>query len=108
MAREAFQTLTEPMYYILLALTEECCGVDIMNKVETLSGGRIRVGPGTLYAMLARFEENKIIRLTAEEGRRKSYIITDAGIRMLSKEYARLKTMVKDGASILEEANSRN
>ncbi len=103
MAREAFQTLTEPMYYILLALTEECCGVDIMNKVENLSGGRIRVGPGTLYAMLARFEENKIIRLTAEEGRRKSYIITDAGIRMLAKEYARLKTMVKDGASILED-----
>ena len=55
MAREAFQTLTEPMYYILLALTGECCGVDIMNKVEELSHGRIRVGPGTLYAMLARF-----------------------------------------------------
>ncbi len=72
MAREPLQTLTEPMYYILLALTEECCGVDIMNKVEELSGGRIRVGPGTLYAMLSRFEEKKIIRLTAEEGRRKS------------------------------------
>lgn len=103
MAREAFQTLTEPMYYILLALTEECCGVDIMNKVETLSGGRIRVGPGTLYAMLARFEEHKIIRLTAEEGRRKSYIITDAGIQMLTKEYARLKTMVEDGASFISK-----
>lgn len=103
MAREAFQTLTEPMYYILLALTEECCGVDIMNKVEKLSGGRIRVGPGTLYAMLARFEEHKIIRLTAEEGRRKSYIITDAGIRMLSKEYARLKTMVEDGTSLISK-----
>ena len=51
MAREPLQTLTEPMYYILLALTEECCGVDIMNKVEELSGGRIRVGPGTLYAL---------------------------------------------------------
>ena len=31
MAREQFQTLTETMYYILLALTEECCGVDIME-----------------------------------------------------------------------------
>ena len=67
MAREAFQTLTEPMYYILLTLTEECCGVDIMNKVEKMSRGRIRVGPGTLYAMLARFEKNQIIRLTAED-----------------------------------------
>ena len=97
MAREAFQTLTEPMYYILLALTEECCGVDIMNKVEKMSRGRIRVGPGTLYAMLARFEKNQIIRLTAEDGRRKSYVITDTGIEMLTKEYARLRTMVEDG-----------
>ena len=57
MAREQLQTLTEPMYYILLALTEECCGVDIMEKVKNLSGGRVTVGPGTLYAMRARFEE---------------------------------------------------
>mgnify|MGYP002508489091 CR=1 FL=1 len=27
-----------------------------------MSRGRIRVGPGTLYAMLARFEKNQIIR----------------------------------------------
>ena len=32
MAREQFQTLTEPMYYILIALSEECCGVDISRK----------------------------------------------------------------------------
>ena len=40
MARGQFQTLTEPMYYILLALMDECCGVDIMEKVETISAGR--------------------------------------------------------------------
>ena len=72
MAREQLQTLTEPMYYILLALTEECCGVDIMEKVRTLSSGRVTVGPGTLYAMLGRFEEKGIVRLTGSEGRRKS------------------------------------
>lgn len=41
MTREQFQTLTEPMYYILLALTEECCGVDIMEKVRQISGGNL-------------------------------------------------------------------
>lgn len=101
MAREQFQTLTEPMYYILLALLEECCGVDIMERVLELSGGRVKVGPGTLYAMLSRFEENEIIRLTAEEGRRKSYIISEAGKQMLQKEYARLKQMAADGAPYL-------
>ena len=97
MAREQFQTLTEPMYYILLALTSECCGVDIMEKVKQISHGRVLVGPGTLYAMLSRFEENRIIQRTAEEGRRKSYIITNTGKEMLRKEYERLKMMVEDG-----------
>ena len=101
MAREQFQTLTKPMYYILLALLEECCGVDIMERVSELSGGRVKVGPGTLYAMLSRFEENAIIRLTAEEGRRKSYIISEAGKQMLLKEYNRLKQMAEDGAPYL-------
>ena len=101
MAREQFQTLTEPMYYILLALTEECCGVDIMEKVKTISRGRVLVGPGTLYAMLAKFEENDIIRLTASEGRRKSYVITDTGREMVKKEYERLKIMVEDGVGLI-------
>ena len=97
MAREQFQTLTEPMYYILLALTEECCGVDIMEKVKSISHGRVLVGPGTLYAMLAKFEENGVIRMTASEGRRKSYIITENGREMLQKEYDRLMVMVEEG-----------
>lgn len=98
MAREQLQTLTEPMYYILLALTEECCGVDIMERVKVLSNERVTVGPGTLYAMLARFEEKGIVRLTASEGRRKSYVITDDGLAELRKEYQRLQTLVQDGA----------
>ena len=103
MAREQLQTLTEPMYYILLALTEECCGVDIMEKVRRISHGRVTVGPGTLYAMLAKFEEKDIIRLTQSEGRRKSYIITDPGREELQKEYQRLKTLVLDGGFYFEK-----
>ncbi len=102
MAREQFQTLTEPMYYILLALMQECCGVDIMEKVKQISKGRVRVGPGTLYAMLAKFEENGVIRKTAEEGRRKSYIITEQGKDMLREEYRRLITMTEDARGMLE------
>ena len=102
MAREQFQTLTEPMYYILLSLTEECCGVDIMAKVKEISHDRVVVGPGTLYAMLAKFEGNDVIRMTTAEGRRKSYIITETGREMLKKEYDRLKIMVGDGAGFIK------
>ena len=65
MAREAFQTLTEPMYYILLALTQEQCGVDIMAKVKEISKGRVSVGPGTLYAMLQKFHENGVVKISS-------------------------------------------
>lgn len=102
MAREQFQTLTEPMYYILLTLTEECCGVDIMEKVKEISHGRVLVGPGTLYAMLSKFEENGVIKMTTSEGRRKSYIITEVGRKMLQKEYDRLMIMVKDGKNFIK------
>lgn len=103
MAREQFQTLTEPMYYILLALTEECCGVDIMDQVNVLSAGRVKVGPGTLYAMLSRFEDNNIICRTKEEGRQKWYCITDVGREMLLQEYERLQVMVEDGRRHFEK-----
>lgn len=101
MAREQFQTLTEPMYYILLALTRECCGVDIMDRVRQISNGRIKVGPGTLYAMLSKFEENNIIKKTTEAGRRKSYLITETGMQMLKDEQERLMTMIRDGENYL-------
>ena len=48
MAREKFSTLTEQMFYILLCLREECCGMDVMARVNELTGGRVAVGPGTL------------------------------------------------------------
>jgi DNA-binding PadR family transcriptional regulator len=101
MARQQLQTLTEPMYYILLALTQECCGVDIMDRVKQLSHGRVTVGPGTLYSMLAKFVEMDIIKPTDISSRRKSYIITEAGREELKKEFDRLKTMVSDGMSYL-------
>ena len=99
MAREQFLTMTRAYVLILLALTEECCGVDIMERSEIFRG-RVTVGPGTLYAMLSKFEATGIIRRTAEEGRKKSYIITSHGKKMLSEEYDRLKRMIQDGDAV--------
>lgn len=102
MAREKLQTLSEPMYYILLALMEERCGVDIMKEVERISNGRISVGPGTLYALLDKFMEQKIIIETKVEGRKRSYIITEYGITVLKKEIERISSMLDEGRRILE------
>jgi DNA-binding PadR family transcriptional regulator len=102
MAREQLQTLTEPMYYILMALLKERCGVDIMEAVLEISNGRVKVGPGTLYALLGKFEKENIIMETEVQGRKRSYIITDKGKEILVEEYKRLVTMVNDGLSNME------
>lgn len=102
MPREQFQTLSEPMYYVLLALMNECCGIDIMNKVSELSGGRIVVGPGTVYAMLDKFVKSGVIWMTMCEGRKKTYLITDYGVELLKTEFSRIQTLYSDSKEILE------
>ncbi|MBU6134744.1 PadR family transcriptional regulator [Clostridium tertium] len=106
MPREQFQNLTEPMYYILISLIEERCGVDIMASVEEISKGRVKVGPGTLYALLGRFEKEGIIRETEVVGRKRSYIITNKGLEILKDEYNRLILLVEDGKSFLGGYNN--
>lgn len=96
MAREKYQTLTEQMFYTLICLTQESCGVDIMKKVEELTKGRVIIGPGTLYSLLDNFVKEKIITETKTENRKRSYIITNLGKEMLEKEYERLSKLKTD------------
>lgn len=96
MPREKFQTLTEQMYYILLCLHEECYGMDIMEKVRTMTNERVRVGSGTLYNLLEQFADAGMIRETKAEGRRRSYILTQKGREILEMEYRRLLVQAND------------
>ena len=96
MPREKFQALTEQMFYILLCLTDECCGMDIMTRVDQMTAGRVKVGPGTLYNLLEQFLEAGMIRETKVEGRRRSYILTEKGLETLQKEYERILAQAED------------
>lgn len=96
MPRAKFQTLTEQMFYILLCLNNECCGMDIMDKITAMTAGRVNVGSGTLYNLLEQFCESDMIRQTKAEGRRKSYILTQKGIDALETEYQRLQWQMAD------------
>ena len=102
MSRQKYQTLSEPMYYILLALLQEQCGVDIMVRVKEISGGRVQVGPGTLYALLDKFADGGMIEETKTEGRKRSYRITGQGKELLHREHQRLRLMVSEGDELLE------
>lgn len=94
--RLKFQTLTEQMFYILLCLKDECCGIDIMDKVSQMTDGRVKVGSGTLYNLLEQFLDSGMIIQTKAEGRRRSYVLTEKGREVLTNEYNRLCTQAED------------
>lgn len=96
MPRAKFQTLTEQMFYVLLCLKTECCGMDIMDRVTAMTAGRVNVGSGTLYNLLEQFQDSGMIRLTKAEGRRRSYILTEKGVEALETEYQRLQWLLAD------------
>ena len=96
MPREKFQTLTEQMFYILLCLRKECCGMDIMTEISEITDGRVSVGPGTLYNLLEQFAQAGMIRETKVEGRKKSYILTQKGVVALREEFERLRKQAAD------------
>ena len=99
----ANQALTEAVYYILLSLTQPRHGYGIMQNVEALSGGRVRLAAGTLYGAITSLLEKGWIEALPEEAdsRKKEYIITEAGWEILRAELARLQELVENGMEIL-------
>ena len=99
----ANQALTEAVYYILLSLTQPRHGYGIMQNVEALSGGRVRLAAGTLYGAITSLLEKGWIEALPEEAdsRKKEYIITEAGREILRAELARLRELVENGMEIL-------
>ena len=102
MARKQLQNLTEPMYYILLSLKEPLHGYGIMHKIDEMTDGRVKVGPGTLYNLIARFEKEGIVEQISSTTIKKTYIITDKGEALLQEELGRLRRLVDHGQSVLE------
>ncbi len=95
--------LTEAAYYILLSLTRALHGYGIMQNVEQLSKGRVRLAAGTLYGALNTLLAKGWIAALPEDtdSRKKQYIITQTGLTVLERELARLHELVDNGEKIL-------
>lgn len=95
--------LTEAVYYILLSLTQPMHGYGIMQNVETLSQGRVKLAAGTLYgAINTLLEKGWITALDgAGDSRKKEYTITDEGKNVLRAELTRLRELIENGNKIL-------
>ena len=66
MPKKAMETLTESMYYTLMAFRlGPMCGTDVMAFVESWTEGRVQRGPATLYTILGKFEKEGYIQEVA-------------------------------------------
>lgn len=99
--------LTEAVYYILLSLLTPMHGYGVMQNVESLSGGRVRLAAGTLYGALGTMlEKDWISALPGEtDSRRKEYQITAAGRQALAEEHRRLGELYQNGKRLLGGIN---
>ena len=100
--------LTEAVFYILLSLLTPMHGYGIMQNVESLSGGRVRLAAGTLYGALSTMlEKGWISALPGEtDSRRKEYQITAAGRDALREELHRLNELYQNGKRLLGGFNA--
>ena len=89
--------MSETAYYILLSLLEPRHGYAIMQHVEVLTQGRIRLGAGTLYGTLGKMEKGALITIVTEEEKRKIYQITPEGRTVLTAEIARITELYVNG-----------
>ena len=95
--------LSRSALLVLLALTDQPRhGLAIIDRVEEVSRGELRLGPGTLYGALQKLVAAGQIRETAtapdpddHDPRRRYYRITPKGERELKEEAARMRTLVR-------------
>lgn len=96
-------------FHILLALAEgEQHGYSIMQDLDARTGGKLRVGPGTLYAALKRLAGEGLVRECEDANsgteRRRVYSITPLGREVALAEMKRMELLVRQAKAHLREA----
>jgi DNA-binding PadR family transcriptional regulator len=97
----ALVPLTPAVFHIMLALAGgQRHGYGIMQEVERLTGGQIRLGPGTLYRSIQRMVVDGLIEelddpRAADNERRRVYRLAAFGRRVAEEEARRLAALVK-------------
>lgn len=91
--RKVYVPMTETAFYILLCLKKPNHGYGIVQTVERLTDGAIRLAPGTMYGSLSKMEKDGLIRFIREEEKRKIYQITDLGLEILQIELNRIERL---------------
>lgn len=88
--RRVYLPMTETAFYILYALQEKRHGYDISQRTQKITGGQVRISPGTMYGTLSKMEKDGLISFVEEEANRKRYLMTDLGREILEIEKKRI------------------
>ena len=94
--RKVYVPMTETGFYILLCLQEEMHGYNIVQKVERMTEGDIRISPGTMYGSLGKMEKDGLIEFVREEDKRKIYHITELGSEVLALEKRTIRRLCRN------------
>ena len=101
MARKTMETLTEAMFYVLMALrSRPMCGIEIASTIDALTEDRVNIGPATLYTVLGRFEKEGYIEEIEVTGRKRTYRITLTGLKAYQEELERLSRCLLDAQKL--------
>lgn len=88
--------LSETTYYILLSLLSPSHGYAIMQNVESLSEGKVKIAAGTLYGAIENLlKQNMIVPVGNYDNRRKVYALTPTGTELLNMEYQRMVNLIR-------------
>lgn len=98
-----FLPLTEATYFIMLSLSHPLHGYGIMQYVDKISSGKVKLSPGTLYGALGKLEKENLIKIILTEERKKYYILTKNGKTVLYHEILRLHELVTHGLPLIED-----
>lgn len=98
--RKVYVPMTETGFYILLCLQKPNHGYGVVQEVERLTGGEIRLTPGTMYGSLSKMEKDGLIRFVRAEEKRKLYVITDLGEEVLNLELKRIKRLYQNAMEV--------
>lgn len=94
--RKVYVPMTETGFYILLCLQKPNHGYGVVQRVEQMTGGEIRLAPGTMYGSLSKMEKDGLIQFVKEEEKRKIYEITELGTEVLQLEKKRIERLFRN------------
>ena len=99
--RKVYVPMTETAFYILLCLQTPNHGYGVVQRVEEMTGGEIRLAPGTMYGSLSKMQRDGLIRFVREEDKRKIYESTQTAREVLQLELKRIERLYKNAKEAL-------